>query len=363
MNKLDQIDNGDKKLYKSTKFACIYKVKDIYAIKTVPVDFNAPPHNHKRELKILQDFNKIEESDKYIVKLLDYKLVDDELQFLLPFVPLTLHDFMSSQYKSHKKRYNPYYSTAETESPEKKYTNGFEVKTLLVPFLTQIIKAVNFVHKQKIIHRDIKPQNIMYQPNDNSLKLIDFGISYDYNDTQQLVTEPSSEKITDVSTSFYKAPELLFGVKNYDFKIDIWSVLVIASQWLQSEKLGNDFMVLPAMFDDGSGYLENGSDIRLILSIFDQLGVPSLDGWNELRDFGSADAFAGLFGEQGNGNYILDQEYSTQVGRMIEMLPKLNEIDDVKLKNKLVDLFLKMIPLQSKDRWDTGRLLQVLETL
>ena len=84
---------------------------------------------------------------------------------------------------------------------------------------TQILSAVNHLHKKNIIHRDLKPENIVFIKTKNKdifIKLIDFGASIIYkgkNLTQEL------------GTIYYMAPEVFLN--NYDEKSDIWSCGII----------------------------------------------------------------------------------------------------------------------------------------
>jgi serine/threonine protein kinase len=75
----------------------------------------------------------------------------------------------------------------------------------------QIIKAVAYIHSMGVVHRDIKPGNILIKL--GQIKLCDFGLS----------AFISSEGLTgNVGTHYYKAPEVMFG--NYTHKVDIWSL-------------------------------------------------------------------------------------------------------------------------------------------
>lgn len=83
--------------------------------------------------------------------------------------------------------------------------------------IRQVLCAVNYAHKNGIVHRDIKMENIMFI-DDNSenlnLKLIDFGLSINLNKV--------GTKMNDrVGTLLYVSPEVLEG--NYNEKCDIWS--------------------------------------------------------------------------------------------------------------------------------------------
>ena len=84
-------------------------------------------------------------------------------------------------------------------------------------FMRQILQSVNYMHYKGIVHRDIKPENLMIDGSDNTLKLIDFGLSTEL---------APGEKLHDrQGTPYYLAPEVLN--KNYDNKCDVWSCGVI----------------------------------------------------------------------------------------------------------------------------------------
>ena len=87
-------------------------------------------------------------------------------------------------------------------------------------YMEQILKSVNYMHYKGYVHRDIKPENILIDGSDNSLKLIDFGLSI------KLDKNKTNAKLEDrQGTPYYLAPEVL--MKNYDFKCDIWSCGVV----------------------------------------------------------------------------------------------------------------------------------------
>lgn len=94
--------------------------------------------------------------------------------------------------------------------------------------------------------------------------LADFGIAWH-------ATDPSSEsadnKITDVGTTSYRAPELLFGLSNYDHTIDLWAAGCVAAEVLSRPH--------ESLFDAG----ELGSDLALINSMFQKLGTPHAERW------------------------------------------------------------------------------------
>lgn len=81
------------------------------------------------------------------------------------------------------------------------------------------------------------------------------------------VREPASKKITDVGTTCYRPPELLFGHASYESALDMWAAgCVTAEVFLGSSE---------TLFKSG----ELGSDLALIFSIFNTLGTPTSNSW------------------------------------------------------------------------------------
>ncbi|QHS73006.1 cyclin-dependent protein kinase-activating kinase CAK1 [Saccharomyces paradoxus] len=364
--KLDSIDITRCQLVNSTRTARIYR-SNTYAIKCLALDYDIPPHNTEFEVSIL---SKVGSKCQHILPLLESKATDNDLLLLFPFEEMNLHEFMQLQYKRDIRKKNPYYDLLDSStqtaagSSVQKYTNQLDVNQYPLSFFSQIIEGVAFLHENKIIHRDIKPQNIMLTNNTTTqppkLYIIDFGVSYDMGNKSQTSAEPMDSKVTDISTGIYKAPEVLFGVKCYDGGVDVWSLLIIVSQWFQREtdRMGH----VPAMIDDGSDDMNSdGSDFRLICSIFEKLGVPSILKWEAVAQHGSVDAFVGMFGADGDGKYILDQQKDVQVSIIERNMPRLNEITDVKVKQKFVNCILGMVSFSPNERWSCQRILQELK--
>ncbi|KAL7577608.1 hypothetical protein ACA910_015128 [Epithemia clementina (nom. ined.)] len=108
-----------------------------------------------------------------------------------------------------------------------------QVKTLLI----HLLQAVNYVHEQHLIHRDIKLSNLLYT-HEGLLKLADFGLSRPYADSLQ------SQLTLPVASLWYRPPELLLGATSYSTAIDLWGVGCIFGELLTGKPLmkGKDEM-------------------------------------------------------------------------------------------------------------------------
>jgi calcium-dependent protein kinase len=87
--------------------------------------------------------------------------------------------------------------------------------------MTQIIRAIYYMHENFVCHRDLKPENFLFMTKDkiskNHLKIIDFGLSCQFKHGDVLTTK--------AGTPYYVAPQVLNG--KYDHLSDMWSIGVI----------------------------------------------------------------------------------------------------------------------------------------
>lgn len=117
-----------------------------------------------------------------------------------------------------------------------KYAKGGELTTILKKegieeskvkiYFKQIIKAIRFVHCNNVIHRDLKPTNILFlDDKKNKIVIIDFGISG--------IANGNNSDVIKAGTVLYLPPEIILK-KNYKSspKLDIWSLGIILYQMI-----------------------------------------------------------------------------------------------------------------------------------
>lgn len=95
---------------------------------------------------------------------------------------------------------------------------------LICIFVLQLLRGLKYLHSANILHRDLKPGNLLVNANCD-LKICDFGLARTSEGNGQFMTEY-------VVTRWYRAPELLLCCDNYGTSIDVWSVGCIFAEIL-----------------------------------------------------------------------------------------------------------------------------------
>jgi cell division cycle 2-like len=136
-----------------------------------------------------------------------------------------------------------------------------EIKTIML----QLTSAVSYLHSHYILHRDLKTSNILFS-NQGSVKLADFGMA-------RYTSNPPPRLTQVVTTLWYRAPELLLGVEEYGFEIDIWSLGCIFGELLTLSPL-----------------FHATNEVSLLSLIFGLLGTPTKVTWPGFRSLPNAKA-------------------------------------------------------------------------
>lgn len=208
--KIDKLGEGT--------YGIVYKAqnkstKEIVALKRIRLDNEEEgiPCTAVREISLLRDLH-----HPNIVRLLD--ILHTEKKLTLVF------EYLDSDLKKYLDTTNPAPSDGDVVvdlSPE--------YRELVKGFLYQLLQGVAYCHSRLVLHRDLKPQNLLVSRK-GELKIADFGLARTF-------AAPVRSYSTEVVTLWYRPPDVLLGNKFYSAAIDLWSVGCIFAEMMNGRPL------------------------------------------------------------------------------------------------------------------------------
>ncbi|KAF5200951.1 Cell division control protein 2-like protein [Thalictrum thalictroides] len=197
-------------------------------------DEEGVPPTTLREISILRMLS----MDPSVVRLLDVKQGQNKegktiLYLVFEYMDTDLKKFMRS-----------FRANGETIPPQ-------TVKSLMY----QLCKGVAFCHGHGVLHRDLKPHNLLMDPKTMMLKIADLGLA-------RAFTLPMKKYTHEILTLWYRAPEVLLGATHYSTPVDMWSVGCIFAELIT-----------------GKALFPGDSELQQLLHIFRLLGTPNEQIW------------------------------------------------------------------------------------
>lgn len=182
------------------------------------------PSTAIREISLLKELN-----HKNVVSLLDVLHSPNKLYLVFEFLDQDLKRYMDS-------------------------IKGPIDSLLIKSYLYQLLRGVAYCHARRVLHRDLKPQNLLID-RFGYLKLADFGLARAFGIPLRPLTH-------EVVTLWYRPPEILLGSRQYSTPVDIWSIGCIFAEMVTKRPL-----------------FPGDSEIDELFRIFRTLGTPNDDVW------------------------------------------------------------------------------------
>lgn len=211
---------------------------DIVAMKKIRLESEEEgvPSTAIREISLLKELQ-----HPNIVSLQDIIMQENRLYLIFEFLTMDLKKYI------------------DTAVPPKEFMDRQLVKS----YCYQILQAMLFCHQRRVLHRDLKPQNLLIDKR-GTIKLADFGLARAFGIPVRVYTH-------EVVTLWYRAPEILLGSNKYSCPIDMWSIGCIFAEMATKKPL-----------------FQGDSEIDQLFRIFRVLRTPTEEMWpgvSQLPDF------------------------------------------------------------------------------
>uniref|UniRef100_A0A0B7JXT7 Cyclin-dependent kinase 1 n=1 Tax=Bionectria ochroleuca TaxID=29856 RepID=A0A0B7JXT7_BIOOC len=234
-------------------YGVVYKARDlahngrIVALKKIRLEAEdeGVPSTAIREISLLKEMK-----DVNIVRLFNIVHADGhKLYLVFEFLDLDLKKYMEALPVSDGGRGKPLPEGSSATVASLGLGEGVVRK-----FMWQLCQGIKYCHSHRVLHRDLKPQNLLIDKEGN-LKLADFGLARAFGVPLRTYTH-------EVVTLWYRAPEILLGGRQYSTGVDMWSIGCIFAEMCTRKPL-----------------FPGDSEIDEIFKIFRVLGTPTEDVW------------------------------------------------------------------------------------
>lgn len=226
--------------------------------------------------------------------------------------------------------------------------------TMLRSFVRQLLLALDVLVRSEVVHCDVKPENILLNPHDTTkLKLIDFGSA----------CQVSHNVYSYVQSRFYRSPEILLGLPEYDSKIDMWSLGCVT---------GELFLGIPIF--PGPNAMNMLCRISEMVGDFPDMFLRRcrhsrryFKEVNRLRSDGSVQVFqlksVEEYEAENNQTLPAWRRYFTE-HRLRDIImasafrPHVPRTEEIALRESLIDLLGGMLKIDPAERWTPAEALQ-----
>lgn len=289
-NKIEKIGEGSYGIVYKARF----KNKDqIVALKKIRLDTESDgvPSTAIREIALLKELN-----HPNVVHLLDVVTCEKSIFLVFEYLTQDLKKLLDQQ---------PTHST------------GLPFK-LCKSYMWQILQGIAHCHAHRVLHRDLKPQNLLIDASGN-IKLADFGLA-------RSLSLPVRTYTHEVVTLWYRAPEILLGAPLYGPSVDIWSIGCIFVEMATKRAL-----------------FPGDSEIDQLFRIFRTLGTPREDIWEGVSNLPDYKCTFPQWQKQDLTRFINDPDGLD----LLEQLLIYNPTERTSARTALTHKFFRDIQIQS----------------
>lgn len=258
-------------------YASVFKGKskatgEIVALKEIRLnDEEGAPSTAIREISLMKELR-----HPNIVRLLDVIHTEEILMLVFEYMDQDLKKYMDS------------------------VGRGMVELSTIKSLMFQLLKGLAFCHENRVLHRDLKPQNLLLNHQTGELKLADFGLARAFG-------IPVNNFSNEVVTLWYRAPDVLLGSRNYNTSIDIWSAGCIFAEMYTGRPL------FPGKTNQDQ-----------LIRIFKHLGTPNDQTWPRITELPEWKKGYPVYPQQSIQAFLpmIDPVGVELLGRMLVYLPE-----------------------------------------